>query len=73
MLLFRSEEHASRWREPRGLQPGGLLTLEQIWGMADAWYRNRMARDWRRFSLDEAQALFTELGLTSDFWRLAGR
>lgn len=71
MLLFRSEEHASRWRERRGLPPGGLLTLEQVAGLADAWYRNRMARDWRRFSLDESQALFAELGLTGDFWRLA--
>ena len=71
MLLFRSEEHiqrwSSRWRQP----PGGILTLPQVWGLAKAWYQEDSRPDsWRRKTKDEAQALFNELGLTSEFWRL---
>ena len=71
MLLFREEEHVERWctawRQPRG----AVLELEQCWRLADAWYRHRMRADWRRHTVDEAHALFAQLGLKGDFWRLA--
>jgi hypothetical protein len=70
MLLFRSEEHVDTWSRSKGLERGGTLTPDQVWRLADAWYRDRMSPGWRRRSVEEAQALFTELGLAGDFWRL---
>jgi hypothetical protein len=70
MLLFRSEGHVARWLEERGLEQGGVLTPEQLWGLADAWYRNRLSPDWRRRTPDEAQEIFEGLGLTGPFWNL---
>jgi hypothetical protein len=70
MLAFRSEAHVGRWCESLGLPSGALLTPEQQWGLAAAWYANRLAPDWRRRSPEEAETLFAELGLTGDFWRL---
>ena len=70
MLAFRSEAHVDRWLEQRALERGAVLSLDQLWRLADAWYANRLARDWRRRRPDEAEALFAELGLTGDFWRL---
>ena len=70
MLAFRSEAHVERWRESLGLPPGALLTPEQQWRLADAWYANRLAPDWRPRTPNEAEALFAELGLEDDFWRL---
>jgi len=72
MLLFRSEEHIDRWaaswRQPRG----GVLSREQIWGLAQAWYASdRRDPAWRRRSPTEAQALFTSLGLAGEFWALS--
>ena len=73
MLLFRSEEHIDRWCEMWGQPRGGTLTLEQGWRLAHAWYSpDRREPDWRRKTVDEVEALFAELGLTSDFWRLRG-
>jgi hypothetical protein len=71
MLLFRSEEHvdrwSSRWRQPRG----GSLTLEQIWGLAQAWYAwDRRDPAWRRRTPEEVRALFDSLGLKGEFWAL---
>lgn len=70
MLAFRSEEHVERWCESEGLERGALLTPAQQWRLADAWYANRLARDWRRRTPAEAEAVFAELGLVGGFWRL---
>ena len=70
MLLFRSEEHVDRWctswKQPRG----ALLSMEQIWGLARAWYHDRLAPEWRPKAPEEIRGLFKQLGLTSKFWRL---
>jgi hypothetical protein len=70
MLLLRDEEHVGRWCAQRGLPRGALLSPEQLWGLAKAWYERRLAPDWRRRTPDEAQEVFESLGLTGDFWRL---
>lgn len=70
MLLFRSEEHVRRWYERRGVPLGGMLTLDQQWRLARVWYAERMSLDWHRRTPGEAQAVFTDLGLTGDFWTL---
>ena len=72
MLLFRSEEHIDRWCEQLGLARGATMTLEQQWRLADAWYGDRLAEDWRRRTPEGAQALFNEIGLAGSFWSLTG-
>jgi hypothetical protein len=71
MLLFRSEEHVDRWREERDMPRGGTLSLDQLWGLASIWYRDRLEPDWRRRTAEEAQAVFEGLGLSGEFWRLS--
>jgi hypothetical protein len=70
MLLFRSEEHVHRWSRLWRVEPGATLTLEQAWGLEQAWFQDRRSPEWRRRTVDETHALFAELGLTSPFWRL---
>ena len=70
MLLFRSEEHARRWRDRSGLTGPDILTLQRAARLAHAWYARKLAPDWRRHTADEAEALFAELGLDPEFWRL---
>ncbi len=71
MLLFRSEEHIHRWCSAWHQPMGGILSLEQVWGLATAWYgEDRRAAGWRRKTPEEARAIFAALGLSSDFWRL---
>ena len=71
MLLFRSEEHIDRWCKAWRLTRGGVLSIDQAWKLADAWYRERMSPNWRRRTVDEAHELFASLGLASDFWRFS--
>lgn len=71
MLLFRSEEHVRNWYARSGMPMGAIFTLEQQWELARTWYADRMSRHWRRRTAEEAEAVFTSLGLTGEFWRLA--
>jgi Alkylmercury lyase len=70
MLLFRSEEHAANWREARGFIGARTLSLETGWKLARTWYGRKLEPDWRRHTVEEAEALFADLGLTGGFWQL---
>jgi hypothetical protein len=49
---------------------GALLSIRQLWGLARAWYGDRLSAQWRRKTPEEAQGIFEELGLTGAFWKL---
>jgi hypothetical protein len=70
MLLFRSEEHIDAWCRGRDLPRGGTMTPAQGWRLAQIWYGDKLSPHWRRKSLDEAEAIFAELGLVGEFWKL---
>ncbi len=70
MRIFRSEEHIDRWRAFRDLPPGGTMTPEQCWRLAQAWYADKLSPDWRRKTLDAAEAPLAGVGLTGPFWDL---
>lgn len=46
------------------------MTPEQGWRVAHAWYAGKLRPDWRRKTLEEAEALFADTGLTGPFWSL---
>ncbi len=68
MLLFRSEEHVNRWCAVRKVARQPLVTLGQLWHLAEAWYSNRLTPEARRPVGDEIRAIFHGLGLTDPFW-----
>ena len=70
MLFFRSEEHARTWRERAGMAGANVLSLDQAARLAHAWYARKLAPDWRRHTVEEAEALFAMLRLDQEFWRL---
>jgi hypothetical protein len=71
MLLFRSEEHAKVWRERNKPPASTILTIEQATALAHDWYEKKLDPDWRRFTTEEAEAIFDDLGLDPGFWRLS--
>ena len=71
MLLFRSEEHVDAWCRKHAQDRGAVFTPQQMWVVAEEWFKRRLAPDWRRHSLQEAQELFERAGLTGEFWRLS--
>ncbi len=73
MLLFRSEEHVDRWCKRWDLPRGATLSPEQCWRLAHVWYADKLSPDWRRKTVDEAQAALAQIGLPGPFWNLRGR
>jgi hypothetical protein len=68
MLFFRSEAEAAEWKRARNVQTGEVMPLAQLWTLSQKWYGNRITRDFHGRSLEEAQAIFREVGLTAPFW-----
>ena len=71
MLLFRSEQHVDNWCRQWGHPRGGMLSLQQGWKLAQLWYGNRLDPNWRSLRASEAQAVFGDVGLVGEFWKLA--
>ena len=70
MNLFRSEEHIERWLA--GRDHGATITIAKLSELGYAWYRDRLPPDWQPHTREQNQAIFDGLGLSGDFWRLAG-
>lgn len=68
MLLFRSEETVNRWCEARNLPRRPLISLDQLWQLAVAWYANRLTVESRRPGPNEMVEVFASIGLTGPFW-----
>jgi hypothetical protein len=68
MLFFRSEERILEWCRARRQPKRPTVTMTQLWGLAMAWYSNRLDPDARRPQPDEMRSIFAGLGLTGDFW-----
>lgn len=69
MLLFRDEEEISHWVKQTGEARGEYVTLEKVWELSKLWYANRMSLDYRGRTLAEAEAIFRQIGLISNFWK----
>jgi hypothetical protein len=72
MLLFRSEEHLTRWLDERHLTRGGTMTLTQQRLLADRWYGDRLSETWTKRTQEESQRVLDGVGLTDSFWNLTG-
>ena len=68
MLFFRSEERVHEWCRDNGVPQRPILSLEQLWRLAVAWYDNRLTPDARRPQPDEMRRIFAGIGLEGPFW-----
>jgi hypothetical protein len=70
MLVFRSEGHLESWLVSDDNPRGEAMTLDKQWELAKRWFEGRHLPQWKRRTPEEAEELFREVGLTSDFWRM---
>jgi hypothetical protein len=47
-----------------------VLSIQQAWELSKRWYGDRLQRDFRRPTREEAESIFAIVGLAGDFWRL---
>lgn len=68
MLFFRSEERVLEWCCAHELPPRPLVRIDQLWGLAQAWYASRLEPASRRPQPAEMREIFAGLGLAGEFW-----
>jgi hypothetical protein len=68
MLFFRSEDKVREWCGAHGHPLRPIVPMTQLWGLAQAWYANRLDPEARRPQPDEMVRIFAGLGLTGPFW-----
>jgi hypothetical protein len=68
MLFFRSEDRIREWCAANGHPLRPRVSMDQLWGLASAWYSTRLQAGSRRPGPDEMRRIFTDLGLTEPFW-----
>lgn len=68
MLFFRSEELVREWCRDQGVPLRPLVTMDQLWGLAHAWYSTRLEPTSRRPKPDEMREIFARIGLVGPFW-----
>ena len=68
MNLFRSEEHVTLWLD--GREPGATIPVTKLAELAEAWWSDRLAPDWRPHTREQNQAILDAVGLTAPFWQL---
>jgi hypothetical protein len=69
MLFFRSEEALSQWLIAQKSPRGAVLSIPQLWELSQPWYEDRMSPQYHGRTIEQAQIIFRELGLTSEFWQ----
>lgn len=73
VLPFRSTEEIDDWSKRHGLPRGEAVPLRQVAALARVWYGSHANPDWHKWSVDEAQAIFHQVGLRSEFWNLQSK
>jgi hypothetical protein len=73
VLPFHSPEEIRAWCERHGLPPGQAVPLHQVVRLARLWYGSHSDLSWHKWSVQEAQEIFRQAGLQSQFWDLGAR
>jgi hypothetical protein len=73
VLAFRSETDVAPWCARHALPRGDVVPLTKVMALARAWYGRHLDVDWRKWTVEEAQAVFDQVGLRGDAWNLAAR
>ncbi len=70
MLLFDGDAAVDRWCAAHRIAKGDVRPVATVWEFARVWYGRHRDPDWRKWTSDEARALFARFGLTGDVWAL---
>jgi hypothetical protein len=68
-LLFRSVQEVDSWCRRHAITKGKILSMDQAWALAQAWYGDYLNPKWRRRSPQEAREIFENIGLRGAFWQ----
>lgn len=70
MLLFRSGDQVLDWSRRHRIPAGDVQPVSRVLELSRRWYGGHLRRDWKKKTVEEARALFAELGFDHPVWQL---
>lgn len=70
MLLFRDREEVDGWCARHRITRGDVQPVEVVRAFAADWYGRHLDQDWRKWTTEEATAIFARHGLDHEVWAL---
>jgi len=70
MLLFKDEKQVDAWSALHRIPKGDVQPVDKVLELAKRWYGEHLRPDWTKKSINEARAIFTELGFSHPVWSL---
>ena len=67
---FRRADDVPAWCTRHALPHGAVVPIAQVAKLGRAWYGRHAARDWRKWTVAEARAIFDGVGLVGPHWEL---
>jgi hypothetical protein len=71
MLVFEDVPQIESWCERHGIVKGDVQPINTVWQFAKDWYGKHLSKDWKKWTMDEAIAMFRTHNLTGPTWELA--
>lgn len=68
MLLFDSEAQIDDWCERHRIRKGNVQPLARVVEFAKVWYGRHADPAWKKWSSEEAKAIFERFGFTGPIW-----
>lgn len=72
ILFFENEGGVDAWCERHGHPRGSVLGIAKGLELARLWFGDYASRDWKRKTPQQAVAIFAQLELDREFWRIPG-
>ncbi|HEX4066023.1 MAG TPA: organomercurial lyase [Acidobacteriaceae bacterium] len=73
VLPFRATDQIQPWCDRHGIPYGEAVPLNQVAQLATLWYGSHASPDWHKWTISEAQKIFHDAGLRSEFWDVGGK
>jgi hypothetical protein len=70
ILFFSSEACIESWRLRHGHPRGSFLPIDVAIRLAELWFGDYASSDWVRKTPEQANEIFSDLGLDRSFWKL---
>ncbi|MBD0350181.1 MAG: alkylmercury lyase family protein [Flavisolibacter sp.] len=70
MLVFKDEEQINSWTKRHNIAKGDIQPISHVWEFSKTWYGNHLNPEWKKWTMEEAKALFTQFNLTNEIWNL---
>ena len=71
MQAFSSEKEVDDWCKRHNIPKGDVQSIATVWEFAEVWYGNHLREDWKKWTLEEAKAIFQQFNFTHDIWSIA--